>query len=81
MRFTAQQKILASLIVASLAIFFWGLGSIPLLSFNEARRAVPVREMLATRNLAQARASGDRAAARTAETELQRLRVKREVQP
>ena len=48
MRFTAQQKILASLIVASLAIFFWGLGSIPLLSFNEARRAVPVREMLAT---------------------------------
>lgn len=41
----------------------------------------PVREMLATRNLAQARASGDRAAARTAETELQRLRVKREVQP
>lgn len=39
---------LPALIAATLAIFFWGLGSIPLLSFNEARRAVPVREMLAS---------------------------------
>jgi 4-amino-4-deoxy-L-arabinose transferase-like glycosyltransferase len=44
----SQQQILAILFVATLAIFFWGLGSIPLLSFNEARRAVPVREMLSS---------------------------------
>jgi 4-amino-4-deoxy-L-arabinose transferase-like glycosyltransferase len=44
----SQRQILAVLFVSTLAIFFWGLGSIPLLSFNEARRAVPVREMLAS---------------------------------
>ena len=43
-----QRWLFAALILATLAIFFWGLGSIPLLSFNEARRAVPVREMLAS---------------------------------
>lgn len=47
MRFSHRQ-ILTVLFVATLAIFFWGLGGIPLLSFNEARRAVPVREMLAS---------------------------------
>jgi 4-amino-4-deoxy-L-arabinose transferase-like glycosyltransferase len=40
------RRLLVVLSVATLAMFFWGLGSIPLLSFNEARRAVPVREML-----------------------------------
>lgn len=39
---------LAVLFLATLAMYFWGLGSIPLLSFNEARRGVPVQEMLAS---------------------------------
>jgi len=42
----SQRRILAIVLLATLAMFFWGLGSIPLLSFNEARRAVPVREMV-----------------------------------
>jgi 4-amino-4-deoxy-L-arabinose transferase-like glycosyltransferase len=44
----SQRQLLIILFAAMLAVFFWGLGSIPLLSFNEARRAVPVREMLAS---------------------------------
>lgn len=49
MRFlpVSRGRVLAALFLATLAIYFWGLGSIPLLSFNEARRAVPVQEMLA----------------------------------
>ena len=31
--------------VAMALLFFWGLGSVPFLSVNEARRAVTVREM------------------------------------
>ena len=42
----SRRRILAIVLLATLAMFFWGLGSIPLLSFNEARRAVPIREML-----------------------------------
>jgi 4-amino-4-deoxy-L-arabinose transferase-like glycosyltransferase len=42
----ARNGLFVALVLATLAMFFWGLGSIPLLSFNEARRAVPVREML-----------------------------------
>ncbi|TAN53560.1 MAG: phospholipid carrier-dependent glycosyltransferase [Methylococcaceae bacterium] len=34
-------------VLAASAIAFWGLGSIPLLSLNEARRALPVQAMLA----------------------------------
>lgn len=41
----------------------------------------PVREMMAVQRLAEARAAGDQAARRAAETELQRLRAKREVRP
>ena len=41
----------------------------------------PVREMIADETLAAARVSGDRAAAATAERDLQRLRARREVQP
>lgn len=41
----------------------------------------PVREMIAAERLAEARASGDRVARRAAETELQRLRARREVRP
>jgi len=33
------------LVAASMGIFFWQLGSIPFLSLNEARRAVPIKEM------------------------------------
>jgi 4-amino-4-deoxy-L-arabinose transferase-like glycosyltransferase len=33
-------------VAGSLGVFFWGLGAVPLLSFNEGRRAVPVQEML-----------------------------------
>lgn len=43
-----QQRWLWALAIATLGIYFWGLGSIPLLSFNEARRGVPVQEMLAS---------------------------------
>lgn len=42
----SERRLLIVLLIATMAMFFWGLGSIPLLSFNEARRAVPVREML-----------------------------------
>ena len=41
----------------------------------------PVREMIATQRLGAARSSRDPAARRAAETELQRLRAKREVHP
>lgn len=41
----------------------------------------PVREMMAAQRLAEARASGDQTARRAAETELQRLRARREVRP
>ena len=37
----------ATIVLGSLT-FFWGLGSIPLLSFNEARRAIPASNMFAT---------------------------------
>ncbi|BBL72493.1 ArnT family glycosyltransferase [Methylogaea oryzae] len=35
-------------LLAGLGIALWGLGDIPLLSLNEARRAVPIQEMLAS---------------------------------
>ncbi len=35
---------------AAVLIVFWGLGAVPLLSFNEARRAVPVAGMYQTHN-------------------------------
>ena len=46
MRNILSARVVPILCIASLLIFFWGLGSIPLLSFNEARRAVPIREMI-----------------------------------
>ena len=43
-----NHKVLGLIVVASaLLLFFWGIWSIPLLSHNEARRLVVVREMLA----------------------------------
>jgi phosphate/phosphite/phosphonate ABC transporters, periplasmic binding protein len=41
----------------------------------------PIREMLANQRLAEARAQGDTAAYAVAQTELQKLRLQREVQP
>ena len=35
-------------VLSTVAIFLWGLGSIPLMSLNEARRAVPLQEMVAS---------------------------------
>jgi 4-amino-4-deoxy-L-arabinose transferase-like glycosyltransferase len=34
-------------LLLGLAVFFWGLGAIPLLTFNEARRAIPTQAMFA----------------------------------
>lgn len=34
-------------VLLGLAIFFWGLGNLPLLTFNEARRAIPAANMIA----------------------------------
>lgn len=39
--------LLATVFIGGL-VFFWGLGSIPLLSYNEARRAIPASAMFAT---------------------------------
>jgi 4-amino-4-deoxy-L-arabinose transferase-like glycosyltransferase len=39
--------LLISTVLLGIAILFWGLGSIPLLSFNEARRAIPAANMIA----------------------------------
>ncbi|MGV8075426.1 MAG: ArnT family glycosyltransferase [Syntrophobacteraceae bacterium] len=42
------RRILRLTIIASVLIFIWGIWSVPLLDHNEARRAVVVREMLAS---------------------------------
>lgn len=39
--------LLFSTILLGLIMFFWGLGNIPFLSFNEARRAIPAANMIA----------------------------------
>lgn len=39
--------LLATIALGALT-FFWGLGSIPLMSFNEARRAIPISNMFST---------------------------------
>jgi 4-amino-4-deoxy-L-arabinose transferase-like glycosyltransferase len=41
------------------ALFFWGLGSIPLLSFNEARRAIPAANMIANGDWLLPRLNGE----------------------
>ena len=40
-------------------VFFWGLGSIPLLSYNEARRAIPVSNMFTTGDWLLPRLNGE----------------------
>ncbi len=42
------KRLLILTILIALVIFFYGLGNIALMSFNEARRALPEREMLET---------------------------------
>lgn len=37
--------LLLSTLAAMAVVFFWGLGDIPLLNYNEARRALPARDM------------------------------------
>lgn len=44
------KRLLSLTILAALVIFFYGLGDIALMSFNEARRALPEREMFETGN-------------------------------
>lgn len=46
-------------VLAALGIAFWGLGSIPLLSLNEARRALPIQEMLASGDWLLPRLNGE----------------------
>lgn len=46
-RFEAQRVLFRMVYSAAVVLFFWGIWSIPLLSHNEARRLVVVREMLA----------------------------------
>ena len=45
---TLHRFLLIATVIIGALVFFWGLGSIPLLSYNEARRAVPASTMLAT---------------------------------
>lgn len=40
------RALLIATTLLGMAVFFWGLGSIPLLSFNEARRAIPAANMI-----------------------------------
>lgn len=41
------RALLIATVLLGIAVFFWGLGNIPLLSFNEARRAIPAANMIA----------------------------------
>lgn len=40
------RMLLLTTVLVGVAVFFWGLGSLPLLSFNEARRAIPAANMI-----------------------------------
>jgi 4-amino-4-deoxy-L-arabinose transferase-like glycosyltransferase len=40
------RALLIATVMVGIAVFFWGLGSIPFLSFNEARRAIPATNMI-----------------------------------
>ncbi len=46
----AYPKILWATAIVALTVFFWGLGSIDLLSLNEGRRALAIQEMVASGN-------------------------------
>lgn len=51
--------LLAVTVVVGALLFFWGLGSLPLLSFNEARRAIPASNMFATGDWLLPRLNGE----------------------
>lgn len=40
------RALLIATILLGIAVFFWGLGNIPFLSFNEARRAIPAANII-----------------------------------
>lgn len=44
----SYRPLLAVTLLAVAAVLFWGLGSLPLMSYNEARRAVPASVMFST---------------------------------
>ncbi len=44
------RALLTATILLGIAVFFWGLGNIPFLSFNEARRAIPAANMITEGN-------------------------------
>ncbi len=44
------RALLIATILLGIAVFFWGLGNIPFLSFNEARRAIPAANMITEGN-------------------------------
>lgn len=54
-----HKVLLSTTIVLAALLFFWGLGSIPLLTFNEARRAVPASNIFATGDWLLPRLNGE----------------------
>ncbi|HNI52446.1 MAG TPA: glycosyltransferase family 39 protein [Accumulibacter sp.] len=55
---TYRLLLLATVAVGAL-VFFWGLGSLPLLSYNEARRAIPASTMFVSGDWLLPRLNGD----------------------
>jgi 4-amino-4-deoxy-L-arabinose transferase-like glycosyltransferase len=51
--------LLLTTVLTGALLFYWGIGSIPLLSFNEARRAIPAANMLATGDWLLPRVNGE----------------------
>jgi 4-amino-4-deoxy-L-arabinose transferase-like glycosyltransferase len=43
-------KILWTTVIVAAIVFFWGLGSMDLLSLNEGRRALAIQEMVSSGN-------------------------------
>lgn len=60
---SAELKLYRGLLYATVligaAVFFWGLGDIPLMSYNEARRAIPIGTMFATGDWLLPRLNGE----------------------
>ena len=54
-----QRTLLCATLLAAALLFFWGLGSIPLLSYNEARRALPASAMFNTGDWLLPRVNGE----------------------
>lgn len=54
-----HQILLSATVVLVALLFFWGLGSIPLLTFNEARRAIPASNIFVTGDWLLPRLNGE----------------------